>query len=56
VEKIKLIIALFHKTILRHTGWLNGGANGEVGFAKIWTPKGPYLKLESTITMVNYGV
>jgi hypothetical protein len=55
VKKIKLMIALFHKTILRHMGWLNGGADGEVGFAKIWTSKRPYLRLESTIPWFTMG-
>jgi hypothetical protein len=25
----------------KHMGWLNGGAYSEIGFVKIWTPKGP---------------
>jgi hypothetical protein len=32
------------------------GANDEARFAKIWNLKWPYLKLEPTITMINYGV
>jgi hypothetical protein len=56
VKNNNFMIALFHKTILRHTGWLNGRAYSELGFVKIWIPKGPYLILETTITMVDYGV